>query len=79
MSVNGDWDGLGREERDRERRQSWRGGSAVTALVATGRSLIGEGLRADGLAVGTCSHRRSSARQRGSSWPTVQGAEVRVG
>ncbi|KAF7299942.1 hypothetical protein HMN09_01001900 [Mycena chlorophos] len=38
-------------ERERERRQSLRGGSAESALGA-GRSLIGEGLRAAGLASG---------------------------
>ncbi|KAJ7133469.1 hypothetical protein C8R44DRAFT_23955 [Mycena epipterygia] len=40
----------GAEERERERRQSLRAGSAESALGA-GRSLVGEGLRAAGLAV----------------------------
>ncbi|KAJ7456728.1 hypothetical protein B0H11DRAFT_223332 [Mycena galericulata] len=48
-SNNGN--GVEERERERERRQSLRGGSAESALGA-GRSLVGEGLRAAGLARG---------------------------
>ncbi|KAJ7274006.1 hypothetical protein C8J57DRAFT_1594707 [Mycena rebaudengoi] len=52
-SGNGNGNGNGLEERDRERRQSLRAGSAESALLSAGggRSLVGEGLRAAGLAV----------------------------